>query len=155
MTSDKIPGADPFDALDQALGRDQESWRPEREGDSVTGKVLALSEVDGQYGVSPVVVLLTADDREIRVVGSRSVLKRQIYESGFQVGDYGAFRYLGQRTSQSGSTYHDYRTVRLGPDGRPPAGRLGDDHDDGIAQQPAPAPQRYDPLAPQPGDDPF
>lgn len=125
-TGNDPAGDDPADELEAALDRETLNWRAENEGDKVFGRVIELGEVEGQYGVSPRVVVLTPDDQEVAIMGF-GILGGQIYSSGVEVGDLFGVKYLGKQMSANGREYRNFKTKVLGPDGKPKAAnrRLG------------------------------
>jgi hypothetical protein len=124
----------PFERLQQALDREVTTWvgGGDDEPELVLGVVKALGERDNQHGSYPVVELVTREDEEIHVLGYRTVLKNRIYESGIEVGDYFAAKYLGQTTGKNDTKYHDYRVELLGADEKPKASRKAFKPDDGL-----------------------
>jgi hypothetical protein len=63
------------------------------------------------------VVVLTSDDREVRVPAFGSVLTRLIGSLDIRPGDLFAIRYLGETAGKSGTSYKNYRVVLRNPDG--------------------------------------
>jgi hypothetical protein len=151
------------DPLSAALAREAETWKPPppNVGDEIRGRVIGLGELEGDYGVSPVVTVLTDDDREVRVLGYGTAFRSQIMEANVEVGDYFGARYLGKKMGANGREYHNYRVVALGPDMQPKRHRLvAEPPDDvGVADPGSPPPSLpglKSPLTPRDDDlEPF
>lgn len=107
--------------LDDARNKtnsDAVAWRPEERGEGVEGTVLSVTykESDYQEGVMiPTVTLEQADGTKVRVIGFRSVLRREIESENPQPGDQMAAVYMGTdklKTGKfAGKPVHVYRCV--------------------------------------------
>jgi hypothetical protein len=137
--------------IERSLNRESENWRPTEAGEMVYGQVIGLTEVDSQYGTSPVVTLLTPDDREVKVHGFGQVLAGLIYGAGLDIGDRVGVKFLGLQTSKSGAQYKSWKLEVRDRDGRPKVtGRLGRvDHSD---EPPDVALSGAEPPPPPPAD---
>jgi len=121
-----------------------EAWRPERAGDLLVGRVLALSHRDAGYGDYPIVTVQperaivagapVAVDEPLAVHGIGTVLAGQLDELGVRPGGRIAVRYDGERTSRNGQTYKAWSTAY---------------------DPPAPGQDLLDRLPAQPIDEPF
>lgn len=96
---------DIFDDLDSQLDAVTEAWRPEP-GEKLVGRVVELSEILGQYGVYPLVVLRTKDGSERAVHCFHSVIKAEIGRQKPAVGDMIAIKFLGKI---DGKDYESYK----------------------------------------------
>ena len=109
----------PLDELLAAVGRDVLPWDRDVEP-MIAGQVITLDERDNEYGMFPVLTLLTGDGREVEIAGMGAVLHRAFMTNGIEPGDFLAVRYLGQRTPRSGGKkYHDYKVVLRDSTGAP------------------------------------
>ena len=104
--------ADPLARLRALMAMDIEDWNPQRDGEQVLGVVVELDEVEGNFGVFPVVTLQDGD-RLVRVAGRRTVLADEIRKRDIAVGDQVGITYDGLRTAQSGTQYYAYRVIHL------------------------------------------
>jgi hypothetical protein len=119
MVTNRLPDKrDPLTEVFEAVGRDSEMWDREKDR-KIAGRIIELGEIDTNYGVSQVVVILTGDNREIRVPAFGQVLKREFGERDLRPGDLFGISYLGLQQGRSGSEYHSYRVVHRDPDGNP------------------------------------
>ncbi len=101
----------PLDDLLDSVQRDTTTWDKELEP-TIAGTVVATSTVTGEYGESPTITILTADEREVRIFGHGAVLRNRFYEADLRPDDQVAIRYLGKTTPHSGGkAYHDYKVV--------------------------------------------
>ena len=97
---------DPFDDLEGLLKEtdadaDSVGWMPEKAGDTVVGIVVRVGteesdfeDKDGSTTV-PVVTVESEDGTKYRVVGYRSILKREMNEKNPHIGDLFVARYYG------------------------------------------------------------
>ncbi|MBM0277238.1 hypothetical protein [Micromonospora tarensis] len=71
----------------------------------------------GNFPDCPVITLRKADGGEVRVTAYQSILRKEINDSGVQVGDLFAAKYFGKKANKSGTgEYHHYKVaVRPGP----------------------------------------
>jgi hypothetical protein len=107
--------------LDQARNKQGDgatAWKPEEKGEGVEGTVISVTyqESDYQPGVMiPTVTLEQADGAKVRVMGFRSVLRKEIEQENPQPGDLMAAVYMGTEKLKTGKfagkPVHVYRVV--------------------------------------------
>lgn len=87
-------------------------------GEKVVGEVVELSEIEGKFGVSP---LLTLEDRGklVRVICGATVLKNEILGRDVRIGDVLGIEYQGEQIGRDGTKYQGYRVVHIPSESRP------------------------------------
>jgi hypothetical protein len=104
---------DPLERLTELLGKDRHFWKPDKVGDTASGRVLEFSEVEGEYGIDRVVTIETKTE-VLDVRCSRRRLRDEINGRDIRVGDVLGIVYGGEVDKKNGSgKYHAYRVEHL------------------------------------------
>ena len=109
------PEPDDFSDLRAQLGASASQatklgpWKPQEEGpgSEIAGRVVAVDEVEGNWGKKPVLTLETPEG-ERTVWASHSVLRSKLEEQPPAPGARILIRYEGTNTSAAGHEYHVY-----------------------------------------------
>ncbi len=100
------------DDLESRLDRDEAPiWHPQP-GEKLIGRVVELEWKTGDYEPHPLVTLVDDDGNEMAVRASATVLRNALERLRVQIGDKIAIRYNGERKSQAGRSYRDFRVVK-------------------------------------------
>lgn len=94
-------------SLQDRLDRTTVAWKPE-EGDSLTGRVIDIEQVENEYGVYPALTVLTDDGQEKTWHAFTTVARSEVAKRRPKVGDSIGVKYLGQPT---GKSYKLWRVV--------------------------------------------
>lgn len=96
------------DEMRARLAQEVEGWRPEA-GDEVFGTVVSVDTREGDYGPYPYIEIDDEDlGKVVGVHGFHSVLKREIANKTPKRGDTMGVKYLGKKTSKSGTEFEHY-----------------------------------------------
>jgi hypothetical protein len=108
--SDQRPAAASTRSLIDDIDLDEESWLPRDLGPGATlkGEIRSVSTFEGDYGPSPVLVVLTDDGRLVRWIAFGAVPQNELTAQNPQVGDRIGVRFLGRA---EGKSYDSYRIV--------------------------------------------
>ncbi len=91
----------------------QETWEPV-EGDMIVGTVDGVHEGENQYGVFPIITLLTDDNRAVEISCRPARLRAQVENLSLTAGDICGFRYDGLQPLSNGKSVHAYVVRRTG-----------------------------------------
>lgn len=107
--------------LDQARNKQGDgavAWKPEERGEGVEGTVISVTYQESDYNegvMIPTVTLEKSDGTKVRVMGFRSVLRKEIEQENPQPGDLMAAVYMGTEKLKTGKfagkPVHVYRVV--------------------------------------------
>src|SRR5215207_7993353 len=86
--------------MSERLGMFPEAWQP-KPGDQLIGGVTDVDERDGEYGLYPIVCVLTDDGDEFAVHGFHTVLRNEFAKQRPEVGDRIGIAYHGKITGKN------------------------------------------------------
>lgn len=90
-----------------------EGWKPE-EGDTIVGHIQNITaSMPGQYGIYPIVTLVTEEGELVNVHAFHTTLRNRLLEKRPKVGEKVAIRYNGrvQSKDRNRSPYYNYSVV--------------------------------------------
>jgi hypothetical protein len=96
------------DLLDQVEEDDSEGWVPENPGDGIQGVIVRIGETRSDFeddpgkAMVPTWTLQTKDGGKWRVIGYGAVLKREMQDSGAEIGDLAAIKFFGEKPIKKG-----------------------------------------------------
>jgi hypothetical protein len=93
--------------ISERVERVPEPWKPET-GAKLVGEVVAVEQRDGEYGVYPIVVVLT-EAGEYAFHGFHTVARNELAKQRPAVGDKIAIKYFGRTEDDRG--YERYRIL--------------------------------------------
>ena len=94
-------------SLQDRLNRTTVAWKPE-EGDSLTGRVIDVEQMENEYGIHPVLTIVTDGGREVTWHVFGTVAQKEVARQRPKVGDGIGVKYLGQ---PEGKAYKLWRVV--------------------------------------------
>ncbi len=105
-----------FDATTLTKIKSAPAWRP-KDGDTLTGKIVAVIKRTGEFGPYPCVILDNGSDKFVADHAFHGVLQNEMKEMGAKAGDEITILYTGKRTANrlnadgSEKKYHGYSVV--------------------------------------------
>lgn len=94
-------------SMNDRLDQEVTAWRPEP-GDKIYGKVVDISENQGEYEPYPLLEIETADGAMVAVHAFHTVLKSELAKKRPSPGDSIGIKYLGKT---AGKDYEGYRVI--------------------------------------------
>lgn len=101
-----------FDEADDLLNSvqedDAEGWVPTERGESLAGVVTKVGETRSDFATSeddamcPTITIQDKNGDKYRVIGYGAVLKREMNDANFRVGDLAAVKYWGEKPIKKG-----------------------------------------------------
>lgn len=88
-------------------------WKP-NEGDTIMGTIQSITASNpGQYGIYPIVTLLTQDGEIVNVHAFHNTLRNRLLQQRPKIGEKVAIQYLGrvQSKDKNRSPYYNYAVV--------------------------------------------
>lgn len=97
-------------SLAERIGQDPEPWKPEP-GDTLVGTVIEVTTRESEFGVYPLIGVMTEDGGEYYLHCFHTVLTREIARRRPKIGDTIAVRFRGDHERG----YKDYRVLVESP----------------------------------------